>query len=205
MFIDKRLKLIVIFVVVLGAATLLVFTFGEKKRGNEAVSTLVENESYLKGSLKASTETAVVVDNVQVYLDEVTYYAMTTQATYETYYIANNMTLDWNSKVEDGVTLEMAVKSKELQNQGIDGENKVTATGSDGNKCQTDGHQQETAHKDVAAHLEIAPRSLEAPHAPPIYHAVKTRELALHRQSGKQQSQPLASQRTHSDTHKTHF
>ena len=100
---------------------------------------------------------------------------------------------------------EVTVEGEQLQNQGINGKDEVAAAGTDRDKCQADGHQQETAHKDVAAHLEVAPGALETPHSAPVEQTVQARELALHGQGGIEQSQPLARQRAHGDTRKAHL
>ena len=99
----------------------------------------------------------------------------------------------------------MAVKGKQLQNQGIDGKDEVAAAGSDRDEGQAYGHQQETAHKDVAAHPEVTSRPLEAPHAAPVQQTVQARKFALYRQGGIQQSQPFACQGAHGNAHKAHL
>lgn len=55
---------------------------------------------------------AMVVGGVNVYLDEFHYYAYTTQATYEVYYLTENEVLDWNRIVTGNITLEEAAKNK---------------------------------------------------------------------------------------------
>lgn len=47
----------------------------------------------------------------EVYLDEVLYYAYTTQATYETYYLMKGKEMNWNSEMKEGVTWQQGVKS----------------------------------------------------------------------------------------------
>ena len=113
MFSENRTKLFFI-IIIIGIAAFLVIDYQIVQRGKDTGNVIVENESNIKESLEASTIIAVVVENTPVYLDEVRYYAMTTQATYETYYIANGSKPDWNSKVDDNITLEVAVKSKLL-------------------------------------------------------------------------------------------
>ena len=56
------------------------------------------------------TDTIQVGTNV-VPEDEMRYYFYNTQATYEAYYIAEKMELDWNSQMQEGVTLSEGVKS----------------------------------------------------------------------------------------------
>ena len=56
---------------------------------------------------------AVTVDGHEVYLDEAKYYAYSSQATYEVYYITNDEDIDWNEKVE-GSTWQGAVKGQTL-------------------------------------------------------------------------------------------
>lgn len=47
----------------------------------------------------------------EVYLDEVLYYAYTTQATYETYYLMKGKEMNWNNEMKEGVTWQQGVKS----------------------------------------------------------------------------------------------
>ncbi|MBR3646680.1 MAG: hypothetical protein IKN54_09685 [Lachnospiraceae bacterium] len=56
--------------------------------------------------------TAMVVGGVSIYLDEFYYYAYTTQATYEVYYLTENEPLDWSRTVTGDITLEEAAKNK---------------------------------------------------------------------------------------------
>ena len=56
---------------------------------------------------------AITVDGNDVYLDEAKYYAYSSQATYEVYYITNDEDVDWNEKVE-GSTLQGVVKGNTL-------------------------------------------------------------------------------------------
>lgn len=60
----------------------------------------------------ADTRRALIVGSTEVYLDEVLYYAYTSQATYEVYYLTENETLDWDSIVSENITLEEAAKNK---------------------------------------------------------------------------------------------
>ncbi len=46
--------------------------------------------------------------------DEMRYYFYNTQATYEAYYIAEEMELDWNSEIQEGITMSEGVKSTVL-------------------------------------------------------------------------------------------
>lgn len=77
------------------------------------------NESGEKIDIALSAEEAartevMNIGTKKVYLDEVRYYSYNTQATYETYYIAEEKELDWNREMSEGVTLEEAVKSTVL-------------------------------------------------------------------------------------------
>ena len=54
---------------------------------------------------------AIHAGDVQVLMDEARYYAYTTQATYEAYYISENQEIDWNSEMSKGVTWQQGIKS----------------------------------------------------------------------------------------------
>lgn len=64
----------------------------------------------ISATIAGETEVIKAGDSV-VYLDEVRYYVYNTQATYETYYMAENKELDWKEEKSEGVSLEEAVKS----------------------------------------------------------------------------------------------
>ena len=51
------------------------------------------------------------VGNIYVEDDEMRYYFYNTQATYEAYYIAEDMELDWDSELQEGTSLREGVKS----------------------------------------------------------------------------------------------
>lgn len=62
-----------------------------------------------------SEEQDVIIAGDRIVLeDEVRYYFYNTQATYEAYYMAENIELDWNREMSDGITLAMGVKSSIL-------------------------------------------------------------------------------------------
>lgn len=87
--------------------------------GNEG-SEVMENKNDKKNAEENSNKNAdkievIVAGESKVYLDEVKYYAYNTQATYEAYYIAENMELDWNKEMSVGVPLETAVKLTVLE------------------------------------------------------------------------------------------
>ena len=54
---------------------------------------------------------AINAGSVKVYLDEAKYYAYTSQATYETYFISEGKEIDWSSEAKDGKTWQEVVKS----------------------------------------------------------------------------------------------
>lgn len=56
---------------------------------------------------------AITADGNDVYLDEAKYYAYSSQATYEVYYITNKKDIDWNEKV-DGTSWQGTVKVQTL-------------------------------------------------------------------------------------------
>lgn len=57
---------------------------------------------------------AIYAGESNVYIDEARYYAYTTQATYETYYLAEKEELNWNSGKTKGTPLQYVVKSTVL-------------------------------------------------------------------------------------------
>ena len=56
---------------------------------------------------------AITVDGNEVFLDEAKYYAYSSQATYEVYFISEGKEIDWNAKVE-GTTWQGMVKGQTL-------------------------------------------------------------------------------------------
>ncbi|MBP5773686.1 MAG: hypothetical protein J6W35_06410 [Eubacterium sp.] len=56
---------------------------------------------------------AITVDGNEVFLDEAKYYAYSSQATYEVYFISEGKEIDWNAKVE-GTTWQGMVKGQAL-------------------------------------------------------------------------------------------
>lgn len=68
---------------------------------------------------EADNERGIIVDEPvviragksEVRLDEVLYYAYTTQATYETYYLMKGKEMNWSSEMKEGVTWQQGVKS----------------------------------------------------------------------------------------------
>lgn len=62
----------------------------------------------------AEDTVAIHAGSVNVYLDEVRYYAYVAQGTYETYYLTEGKEIDWNEKTKKGVTMETLVKSTVL-------------------------------------------------------------------------------------------
>ena len=64
-------------------------------------------------NLPDDKKVAVKVDGNEIFLDEAKYYAYSSQATYEVYYISNGEEIDWNEKLEEG-TWEQVVKGKVL-------------------------------------------------------------------------------------------
>ncbi|MBE5958160.1 MAG: hypothetical protein E7254_04770 [Lachnospiraceae bacterium] len=56
----------------------------------------------------------IQVGDSRVEEDEMRYYFYNTQATYEAYYIAENMKLDWDSEIQEGILLRDGVKSTVL-------------------------------------------------------------------------------------------
>lgn len=63
-----------------------------------------------------SSEAVVISSKAgEVLADEARYRAYTAQASYEAYYIANGIELDWESEVTDGETLEEAVREDVLE------------------------------------------------------------------------------------------
>lgn len=63
---------------------------------------------------KAEEIEAIHAGTVTVFFDEAKYYAYTTQATYEAYYIAEDSEIDWNSELSENVTWEQGIKSTVL-------------------------------------------------------------------------------------------
>lgn len=84
-----------------------------KKMEEGNAKTEAKNPDEVPAVMAEHTE-VIKAGDVVVYLDEVRYYAYNTQATYETYYMAEEKELDWNGKISDDVTLEEAVKSTVL-------------------------------------------------------------------------------------------
>lgn len=72
-----------------------------------------EEESTTKSE---SEIVAVKAGSINVYLDEVKYYAYKSQATYEVYYMAEEQTINWGSELSKGVTMQEGVKSNVLDN-----------------------------------------------------------------------------------------
>ena len=64
-------------------------------------------------SLPDDKRVAVTVDGEDTYLDEAKYYAYSSQATYEVYFITKGKDIDWNKNV-DGTTWQGTVKGKVL-------------------------------------------------------------------------------------------
>lgn len=61
-----------------------------------------------------SENVAIHAGKTDVFMDEAKYYAFTAQATYETYYLTKNKTIDWDSKMIKGTTWETVVKGQVL-------------------------------------------------------------------------------------------
>lgn len=81
-----------------------------KQYSKENVSTIMSEEDNEAG--ESADEIAVIsLGKNEVYLDEVLYYAYTTQATYETYYLAEGKEMNWNAEMKKGVTWQQGIKS----------------------------------------------------------------------------------------------
>lgn len=65
-------------------------------------------------TIKAEEIVAINAGDVKVFFDEVSYYAYTAQATYETYYISEGKEINWNDNMMDDVTWQQGVKSTVL-------------------------------------------------------------------------------------------
>ena len=65
------------------------------------------------GNLPDNKRVAVTVDGEDTYLDEAKYYAYSSQATYEVYFITKGKDIDWNKKI-DGTTWQGTVKGQVL-------------------------------------------------------------------------------------------
>lgn len=72
---------------------------------------VTDNKEQTVGVSDADETIAINVGKNKVYLDEVLYYAYTTQATYETYYLSKGKEIDWKSNMKEGVTWQQGVKS----------------------------------------------------------------------------------------------
>lgn len=72
------------------------------------------SEESIKEESDADETAAIKVGSSIVYLDEILYYAYTTQATYETYYLSQGKEIDWDSDMKKGVTWQQGVKSNIL-------------------------------------------------------------------------------------------
>ena len=67
-----------------------------------------------KATSKDSETVAIHVGDMEIYLDEAKYYAYTSQASYETYYLTQGIELDWSIEMTSGSTWEQVVKSVTL-------------------------------------------------------------------------------------------
>ncbi|MCR5837314.1 MAG: hypothetical protein K6G88_12490 [Lachnospiraceae bacterium] len=65
-------------------------------------------------AIKVQDVDTIRVGDIVVPEDEMRYYFYNTQATYEAYYIAEEMELDWNSEIQEGTTMSEGVKSTVL-------------------------------------------------------------------------------------------
>jgi membrane-bound inhibitor of C-type lysozyme len=68
----------------------------------------------IESETSAEDIVAVNAGDSSIYLDEAKYYAYTAQATYETYYIAENKEINWDGNTKKGVSMETLVKSTVL-------------------------------------------------------------------------------------------
>lgn len=69
------------------------------KGGSEQPTTMADSETV-----------AINAGDSKVMLDEAKYYAYTSQATYEAYYISKNREIDWNAKTKSGATMQETIK-----------------------------------------------------------------------------------------------
>lgn len=73
-----------------------------------------EKEEQTTGRPEDFEVIAIHAGNLPVYLDEAKYYAYTAQATYETYYLTQNLEIDWKDEMTGGSTWETVVKGQVL-------------------------------------------------------------------------------------------
>lgn len=64
--------------------------------------------------IEDSENIAVNIGDNKIYLDEAKYYLYTSQASYETYYLTQDIEIDWDSKMIDDSTWEEVVKGATL-------------------------------------------------------------------------------------------